>query len=140
MLYLVGADDAPPSPTTCLEDWVRVPGDDRDLHARVAVLEMRAAVHGSPPTLDDDARLHYRGRRLTLSPPEERLASLLVQHFGEVVNDRELAAALRTDAASGSSPSLRTAMSRLRSRLRDLGLVVHRIRRRGYELQPRERS
>ncbi len=34
VLYLVGANDDPPMPMTCLEDWVRLPGDDRDLHAR----------------------------------------------------------------------------------------------------------
>ena len=66
MLYLVGADDDPPMPTTCLEDWVRLPGDDRDLHARVAVLELRAAAHDAPPRVDDHGRLHYRGRLLAL--------------------------------------------------------------------------
>ena len=41
VLYLVRADDDPPIPSGCLEDWVRIPGDDRDLHARLAALELR---------------------------------------------------------------------------------------------------
>jgi hypothetical protein len=41
VLYIVRADDDPPIPTGCLEDCVRIPGDDRDLHARITALELR---------------------------------------------------------------------------------------------------
>jgi DNA-binding response OmpR family regulator len=137
VLYLVTADDDPPMPTTCLEDWVRLPGDDRDLSARVAVLQLRAAAHDAPPRVDDRGRLHYHGRFLALPPPEARLADVLIEHFGDVVTDRELSAAALVETAPGSAPSLRTQMTQLRARLRDMGLALHRIRRRGYKLQRR---
>ena len=87
MLYLVRADDDPPIPTGCLEDWVRIPGDDRDLHARLAALELRAALHQAPPFVDDDDRLHYRGRIIPLTSNEARLAAVLAARFGAVVPD-----------------------------------------------------
>lgn len=49
VLYLIDGDDEPPTPTTCLEDWVRIPRDERDLRARVAALELRTLVHVAPP-------------------------------------------------------------------------------------------
>ena len=62
------------APTTCLEDWVRIPGDDRDLSARVAALELPSR----PPTRPRRGSTTRVGsttaaRRLTLSPDEARL-------------------------------------------------------------------
>ena len=37
MLYLVAEGAEPPALPTCLEDFVRIPGDERDLRARVWV-------------------------------------------------------------------------------------------------------
>jgi DNA-binding response OmpR family regulator len=137
VLYLVEGDDDPPAPTTCFEDWVRLPGDDRDLSARVAALQLRAAAHDLPPRVDDEGRLHYRGKLLSLRPSEAQLACVLAEHFGDVVTDRELTAAAAEGTASESAPALRVQMAQLRSRLRELGLTLHRIRRRGYRLQHR---
>jgi DNA-binding response OmpR family regulator len=135
VLYLVDAPGDPPAPTTCLEDWVRIPGDDRDLSARVAALERRAAAHQAPPRVDDQGRLHYCGRRLTLSPAEARLVHPLIERFGEVVTDSELTPAVAN--GDPSSPSLRTQMAQLRAQLRPIDLLIRRIRRQGYMLQRR---
>lgn len=135
VLYLVTGDEDPPTPTTCLEDWVRIPGDDRDLSARVAALELRAMVHQAPPRVDEQGRLHHRGKLLPLSPEEARVASVLVRHLDAVVADGELAEEL-ADLDPGAA-SLRTLMTQLRARLRDVDLLVRRIRRRGYMLQRR---
>lgn len=135
VLYLITGDQDPPAPTTCLEDWVRIPGDDRDLSARIAALELRAVAHQAPPRVDDQGRFHYRGKVLPLTPEEARLVAVLTQRFDAVVADSELAeelADLSPDAAS-----LRTLMTQLRARLRPVDLVVRRIRRRGYMLQAR---
>jgi DNA-binding response OmpR family regulator len=137
VLYLVGPDDDPPVPTTCLEDWVRVPGDDRDLNTRVDALKMRATAHDAPPRIDEQGRLHYRGRLLTLHPAEARLAGVLVERFGDVVADRELAEVTTGSKDGAAGPSLRSQMTQLRSHVRDVGLSLHRIRRRGYKLQRR---
>jgi DNA-binding response OmpR family regulator len=137
VLYLVGADGDPPIPTSRLEDWVRVPGDERDLHARVALLELRAAVHAAPPRVDGDGRVHYRGRALSLSGSVLRLATVLTERFGEVVTDRELNAAAFGTSTSSSTLRLQRQVAELRARLRGVGLVVRRVRRRGYQLQDR---
>jgi DNA-binding response OmpR family regulator len=137
VLYLVGAQDDPPRPTTCIEDWVRVPGDDRDLEARLAVLEMRAAIHEGPPRLDARGCVHYRGRALALSPDTARWAEVLIERFGDVVTDRELSVAVLGDALPASTARLQRQMAHLRARLREIDLAVRRVRRRGYLLQPR---
>jgi DNA-binding response OmpR family regulator len=134
VLYLLDGDEDPPRPTTCMEDWVRLPGDDRDLSARVAALELRALSHQSTPRVDERGRLHYRGELVPLPEDEARLAGVLAAHFGTLVPDELLAA----EAGYRESPgSLRTPMTQLRSRLRLVGLAVRRIRRRGYVLQGR---
>jgi hypothetical protein len=130
VLYLIDGDDDPPTPTSCLEDWVRIPGDERDLRARVSALEFRALAHLGPPRVDDDGRLHYLGRTIPLSDDEASLARLLVARFGDLVADDDFATAAH-------ERSLRTRMTDLRARLRDVELSLRRVRRRGYLLQRR---
>jgi len=127
VLYLVRETDDPPIPTGCLEDWVRIPGDDRDLHARLAALELRAALHHSPPFVDDDRRLHHRGTVVPLNTKEARIAAALTARFGAEVSDDELLDALG-DGPALPPTSLRGEMGRLRSRLREANLAIHRTR------------
>jgi hypothetical protein len=135
ILYLVFGDDDPPELTSCLADWVRIPGGERDLDGRLAALERRASAHQAPPFVDASGCLHYRGAPVHLLPLEARLAAALTDHFGEVVADELLED--RGELGSGAARSLRTAMTHLRTRLREVGLSVHRIRGRGYRLQGR---
>ena len=135
LLYLVSADDDPPVPTNCLEDWVRVPGDERDLRARVAALEIRAAAHVGPPWVTDNGLLHYRGKSVHLSPVETQLAVALTEQFGAVVPDDVLVG--RASGADETSRTLRTEITHLRSRLRQLDLIIRRVPNRGYQLQSR---
>lgn len=132
VLYLVRAEDDPPIPTGCLEDWVRIPGDDRDLHARLAALELRAALHHAPPFVDDNDRLHHEGRILALNPKEARLAAALAARFGAVVSDKDLLDAVSDETATPTT-ALRVEIGRLRSRLREAHLAIHRTHR-GYVL------
>jgi hypothetical protein len=130
VLYLIDGDDAPPTPTTCLEDWVRIPGDERDLRARVVALEVRSLSHRGPPRVDDDGRLHYVGKTIPLTADEADLARVLTTRFGELVPDDDF-------DRTGDERSLRTRMTNLRARLRELELSVRRIHRRGYLLERR---
>jgi DNA-binding response OmpR family regulator len=132
VLYLVNDEDEPPTPTSCLEDWIRIPGDDRDLRARVAALELRAASHHSSPRIDDEGRLHYHGKVLALSPEEAEVARLLTERFGDLVSDDEL-----EERVNDAELQLRARMTHLRANVRGLGLALRRIRRRGYILQRR---
>jgi DNA-binding response OmpR family regulator len=139
VLYLVGPEDEPPEPSGCLEDWVRVPDGDRDLRARLAFLEARAASHHGPPFVDDDDQLHHRGRAIRLDPREARIARALTANLGAVVSDGELLQAVGD--AGEDAPSLRAEIARLRARVRLLHLTINRVRRSGYMLLPvRERA
>jgi hypothetical protein len=131
ILYLVNAEDDPPVPTTCLEDWVRIPGDDRDLPARLAALELRATLHRAPPSVDEEGRFHYRGRVLVLPDRERPLARLLVAGFGALVTDDTLASAIADKRLR------RATMTDLRHRLRVADLLIRRVPRRGYILDGR---
>jgi two-component system, OmpR family, response regulator len=132
VLYLVDADNDPPVPTGCLEDWVRIPGEERDLRARLAALELRAALHHTPPFVDDDDRLHHGARVVALSPIEARLAAALTMRIGTAVSDESLLETVR-NGGEMSAASLRVEMGRLRSRLRALNLAIRRTRH-GYVL------
>ncbi|MDQ6696475.1 MAG: helix-turn-helix domain-containing protein [Actinomycetota bacterium] len=136
VLYLLKEETDPPTPRSCLEDWVRMPGDERDLRARLAALELRAAAHQRPPFVDELGRLHHDGTLLALSPVEARLAAVLIERFGEVVADTVLA----EHAGDGRPPpstSLRADVARLRSTLRAANLGLRRVRGRGYLLDRR---
>lgn len=136
LLYLVNGDDEPPPIATCLADWVRIPGDERDLGARLAALERRATAHQAPPYVYAAGCLHYRGAVVHLLPHEARLAAVLTDRFGEVVADEALRD--QGEVTTGESArTLRTEMTHLRTRLRPIGLSVQRTRGRGYRLQNR---
>jgi DNA-binding response OmpR family regulator len=133
LLYLVNDEGDPPEPTTCLEDWARVPGDERDLRARVENLQRRAARHALPPYVDDQGRIHHHGSLIALAPVEARLAGLLTARFDQVVADDELVE--RAGIATAQKAALRAHMARLRARLRPARLVVKRVRGRGYVIR-----
>lgn len=125
---------------TCIEDWARAPGDDRDLHARFEVLELRAAAHKVQRGSTPKAVSTYRGQVLVVSPNTAKLAEVLIERFGDAVTDTELSAAAFGDpmpSSSSSSGRLRRQMSHLRTRLRELDLTVQHVRRCGYQLQRR---
>jgi DNA-binding response OmpR family regulator len=133
VLYLVRDDADPPVPNGCLEDWIRIPGDESDLSARLAALERRVALHESAPRVDEDGWLHYHGRQLRLPVIEARVARTLIEHFESVVTDADLA-----PLVEGPSASLRASVAQLRLRLRPLNLAIRRIRRSGYVLSRTE--
>ncbi|HEX4778207.1 MAG TPA: winged helix-turn-helix domain-containing protein [Acidimicrobiia bacterium] len=133
-LLLVGAQTDPPSCVDALEDWIRLPADDRDVAARVAALMQRAVAQHVEPELDGDGLLRYGSRWTALSPVERLLAGALVERFGNVVTRDGLA----RRAWPGGVPTrnaLDVHMLRLRRRIEPLGLEVRTVRSRGYLLQ-----
>jgi two-component system, OmpR family, response regulator len=134
LLYLVAPDDDPPLLENCLQDWVRIPGDERDLRARIDALKVRAAAHAGPPWITDDGVLHCHGKSAHLAPNEARLARVLVAHFDEVVADEML-----SEHAMIADPTrtLRAEVADLRAHLRTVDLQVRRVLNRGYRLLAR---
>ncbi len=132
-LLLVRSDAEPPMPVDELEDWVRIPSEDRDVRARAATLAARAAARLRPHVHEDDL-LRFRDQWIALSPLEGAMARPLVERFGAVV-----ARDIVTRSAWPVGPPTRNAldvhMLRLRRRARLVGLEVRTVRARGYLLQ-----
>jgi DNA-binding winged helix-turn-helix (wHTH) protein len=135
-LLLVDRDAIPPVCVDPLEDWVRLPCDERDIDARMHALRRRAGARSpsTRPGLDGQGRLLRSNRWVALSPIEEQLCTLLIGDFGAVVSDRRLLARAWPDG-TGTPTGLRLQMTRLRRRIAELQLEVRSVRGRGYVLQ-----
>jgi Transcriptional regulatory protein, C terminal len=117
-LLLVEGDSPPPVVDDELEDWIRVPADEVDLHARVDALERRRRARNSvAPTLDDDGVLRLGGGWV-----------------GAVVSRDALGRAGWPDGVPGRN-ALDVHVLRLRRRLEPLGLAIRTVRARGYLLE-----
>jgi two-component system, OmpR family, response regulator len=131
-LLLVEPDAAPPILEGCLADWIRLPADDADVRARLTALVARARQHPAIPALDGFGELSFRGRRVFLSPIDERLAEALVASFDRGVPDEELFEKIWD--GNGDASKVRVHISRLRKRIRPIGLEIASIRGYGYRL------
>jgi two-component system, OmpR family, response regulator len=132
-LWLVERGIDPPAGCTCLEDWVRLPADDADLRTRLASLAGRAAHHPSVPALDAHGQLTHHAMVVILSPVEQRIATSLIENFGNAVAEGELIGAAWHEG--GSEDTLRVHISRLRRRLAPIGLTITSIRSFGYVMR-----
>ena len=129
-LLLVRPPAPAPEVMECEEDWVRLPANDGDVRARVLALAARSSRHRPRPLVGGDGRLRYGADWIALSPIELRLARLLAQRFGEVVNSEHLASAAWPEEGINDG-ALRVHLTRLRRRLRSVGLDVQNVRGRG---------
>lgn len=134
-LLLVEGDSRPPAVSDELEDWIRVPADEVDLHARMEALERRAQARSTGlPLLDDDGVLRVGGAWVPLPPVEARLTAALLDRYGAVVSRDALARAGWPDGAPGRN-ALDVHVLRLRRRVGPLGLAIRTVRSRGYLLE-----
>lgn len=134
-LLLVENGAAPPRTADELEDWVRVPADEVDLHARVENLNRRALSRTEgEPELDDDGVLRAHGGWVPLPPVEARLTTALLERYRSVVSRDLLAKAGWPQGAPGRN-ALDVHVLRLRRRIAPLGLAIRTVRSRGYLLE-----
>jgi len=137
-LLLVEGGSAPPAIVDDLEDWIRLPADEVDLHARVEALERRSRPRpAEAPSLDDDGVLRYAGGWVPLPPVEARITAALLERAGAVVSRDALGRAGWPDGAPGRN-ALDVHVLRLRRRVGPLGLAIRTVRSRGYLLERAE--
>ena len=122
-----------PEGLTLDEDWIREPVVEADVAARVARLRrVAAALHHDQPYVDDEHVLHRGHLTRRLSATEIRLLEALMNQ-GVVSRDR-----LREQAwpqgADTQDGAVDAAVSRLRKRLRGMGMQLRPVRGYGYEL------
>lgn len=132
---MVEPDAAAPHVSDVFEDWIRLPADQNDVRARVAVLRARARARdeAEAPVLGADGVLRCAGLSTVLPPIEQRLIDVLLDRFGVVVGRDTLLRA----GWPGQSPErnvLDVHIGRLRKRLDEVNLVVKTVRSRGYML------
>ncbi len=134
-LLLVDQGVPPPQSVDDLEDWVRVPADEVDLHARVENLDRRAKTRTEVrPALDGDGVLRVNGTWVSLPPVEARLTNALLSRYGSVVSRDALASSGWPEGAPGRN-ALDVHVLRLRRRIAPLGLTIRTVRSRGYLLE-----
>jgi DNA-binding winged helix-turn-helix (wHTH) protein len=115
-------------------ELVQLPANADEMHRLVERLEIRTLDDAPTPQVDPDGVLRFRGRLVSLSPIEERLARALVNDPGSVVSKSRLV----SDTWEGKAvrlESLRTGVTRLRRRIAPLGLTVRSVRGRGYMVE-----
>jgi len=133
-LLLVGEGAPPPDAVDPLEDWIRLPADDRDVRARVATLEGRADQVPVAPVIDPEGLLRFRDAWVPLSPVERDLAAALAERFGAVVG-RDVLARRAWPGGAPTRNALDVHILRLRRRIAAVGLELRTVRSRGYLLQ-----
>jgi hypothetical protein len=136
-LLLVDESEDPPVVGDVLEDWLRMPADERDVRARINVLRHRADTVRVVPFVDEHGRLFYRGRWVSLGRSIERLARLFVERFDDVVTDGDLKAQGWAAEELGST-SFRGQLHRFRKRVSSLGLELRLVRGGGHVLSDAE--
>ena len=134
-LLLVENGAPPPRTADEFEDWVRVPADEVDLHARVENLSRKVQSRTVvTPQLDDDGVLRAGPGWVPLPPVEARLTSALLDRYRSVVSRDTLARAGWPHGAPGRN-ALDVHVLRLRRRIAPLGLAIRTVRSRGYLLE-----
>jgi two-component system, OmpR family, response regulator len=132
-LLLVRPDASPPVTTDVLEDWVRLPCEERDLRARVVGLQRKATQFAPPPVVGPDGRFSYIGAVTYLPTIQKRLAVILVERFESVVSEASLIEH-GWEGVPRSPGTLRAQMVRLRHRANLLGLQLGPVRGQGWIL------
>ena len=134
-LLLVDVMATPPDIVGCLEDWVRVPASEAEVHCRLSSLATRARAHQPErPVLDGDGVVRVGDRWGALPPVEARMTGALLDRFGAVVGRDALARAGWPHGAPGRN-ALDVHILRIRRRVAPLGIAIRTVRSRGYLLE-----
>jgi hypothetical protein len=134
-VLLVAPGMGVPPPVDDLEDWLREPFEPAELLARTDALRRRVSAHRHLPHLDDDGLLHFRGRWVAISDSQVPMVRLLVARFGQLVRTDELTDAYAAAGGTKNISSVRTAITRVRNRVAEVGLALEVARHRGVVLQ-----
>ncbi|HWC38498.1 MAG TPA: hypothetical protein VG476_08215, partial [Acidimicrobiales bacterium] len=125
-LVLARGDEPVPWLDDPLQDWVRMPVHLGETQARLEALARKVADRrrlATVPQLDENGRLFHGSRWVALSGVTARLAAALVEAFGQVVEDAELLTRGWPEGG-GQRDTLRVQLTRLRRRIKPLGLGI----------------
>ncbi len=133
-LLLVPDGERPPPSSDLMEDWIRLPADERDVAVRLRSLSDRAERSLDAITVVDGRCLRRAASTVPLSPSEAVFAGLLVAAHGRLVSRSSLMAAIWSDETDPGPRALDDIAYRLRKRIAVLGLDIVAARERGFAL------
>ena len=133
-LLLVPDDVEPPASGDLMEDWIRLPADERDVATRLDNLAARASASLERTVLVDSTCLRRAASTVALSPHQATFAGLLLAAEGRVVSRASLSRAIWGGDADPCGRALDDLAYRLRRRIEALGLDVVAARGRGFVL------
>jgi hypothetical protein len=128
-ILLLAAGAAPPETVDDREDWLSETAPPDELLMRVETLRQRTLVQR--PRLDAHGLLRHRGRWVAITDAQLPIVARLVEDFGKIVSNGELAEAYCAAGGTSKDVSMRTALKRLRHRVAEVGLVLRAVRKRG---------
>ena len=133
-LVLVEEGREPAVAADCCHDWMSRTGKEVELRSRIRQLSLRSLAHGrDQPRLDAHGLLHVGLRSVALSPKEQAVAAVLLEHFDSTVSAEQVVDAARPDGIK-SPTVLATRISALRSRVAWVGLEIWGSSAKGYLL------
>jgi DNA-binding response OmpR family regulator len=129
---LLVAEGTPPPEVDELEDWLRVPADERDLVLRAERL-CHLTTTSVVTTADTPLSVPAQELPILLSPAQSSLVSRLSQDYERIVTRADLELAV-WGAARASSCAIASLIARCRRSLAPFGLTIAAVRGRGYTL------
>lgn len=124
-LLVIGADQQPPAEWDPLEDWMREPIAHDEFEARTAVLGRRGGQAASTPRIDERGVLSVGADKVPLSALQQAVLRPLLVEQSRPVSRRRIAEAYVAAGGDDGPRALRSALVRLRRRLRPLGVTLH---------------
>lgn len=134
-LLLVPDGERPPASGDAMEDWIRLPADERDVATRLRALSERAARSLHEVAVVDGACLRRGELTVPLGPSEAAFVRLLVDAPGQVVSRSSLVTAIWDGDTDPGTRALDDVAYRLRRHIAALGLDVVTARGRGFALR-----
>jgi hypothetical protein len=133
-LLLVPDGERPPTSGDVMEDWIRLPADERDVATRLHSLSERAERSLDQVSIVDGSCLRRGSITVPLGPSEVSFVEKLVAAHGTVVPRPTLVAAIWGAGTDPTTRGLDDVAYRLRRRIAVLGLDVVTVRGRGFAL------
>lgn len=130
-ILLLAPNSTPPALIDNLELWIPEGTDPLTIVQGVTKLQKRILEIDAQPVLDDDGLLWFKGRWVAVSDNQIPVVDLLIQNYRRLVRNDDLIRAYQDGGGSGTDASLRNLIRRVATRLANVGLNLHVVRKRG---------